>query len=100
MNENDISFCESFHQNKTYFFLFLSSAMSAAKAATDHMRTLWHGTHHGEWVSMAVFSDGKHYGAPQGVMFSFPGEYPVFVDQQINFSTLSPWLLCSGSSLM
>jgi hypothetical protein len=55
--------------------------MSAAKAATDHMRTLWHGTHHGEWVSMAVFSDGKHYGAPQGVMFSFPGDYLVFVDQ-------------------
>lgn len=49
-----------------------SSAMSAAKAACDHMRSLWHGTHHGEWVSMGVFSDGKHYGAPEGVMFSFP----------------------------
>jgi hypothetical protein len=77
-----------FLSSKLKHFLFLSSAMSAAKAATDHMRTLWHGTHHGEWVSMAVFSDGKHYGAPQGVMFSFPGEYPVFVDQQINVSNL------------
>lgn len=49
-----------------------SSAMSAAKAACDHMRSLWHGTPHGEWVSMGVFSDGKHYNAPNGVMFSFP----------------------------
>jgi len=24
---------------------------------------------------MAVPSDGKHYGAPEGVMFSFPGNW-------------------------
>lgn len=48
--------------------------MSAAKAACDHIRSLWHGTHAGEWVSMGVFSDGKHYNAPEGVMFSFPGK--------------------------
>ena len=48
--------------------------MSAAKAACDHMKSLWHGTPEGEWVSMGVFSDGKHYNAPEGVMFSFPGK--------------------------
>lgn len=49
-----------------------SSAMSAAKAACDHMRSIWHGTKDGEFVSMGVISDGKHYNAPEGVMFSFP----------------------------
>jgi lactate/malate dehydrogenase, alpha/beta C-terminal domain len=48
--------------------------MSAAKAACDNMKSVWHGTPEGEWVSMGVFSDGKHYNAPEGVMFSFPGE--------------------------
>jgi len=49
----------------------LSSAMSAAKAACDHMHD-WHfGTRPGEWVSMAVPSDGS-YGIPQGLVFSFP----------------------------
>merc|ERR1719210_657665 len=49
----------------------LSSAMSAAKAACDHMKDWWHGTKDGEHVSMGVFSDGS-YGTPEGVMFSFP----------------------------
>ncbi|XP_046388836.1 malate dehydrogenase, cytoplasmic [Ischnura elegans] len=49
----------------------LSSAMSAAKAAADHMHDIWHGTSNGRWVSMGVFSDGS-YGTPEGVMFSFP----------------------------
>lgn len=49
----------------------LSSAMSAAKAACDHIHD-WHfGTKQGEWVSMAVPSDGS-YGIPEGLMFSFP----------------------------
>ncbi|VDN54630.1 unnamed protein product [Dracunculus medinensis] len=49
----------------------LSSAMSAAKAACDHVRD-WHkGTREGEWVSMAVPSDGS-YGIPKGLVFSFP----------------------------
>lgn len=47
----------------------LSSAMSAAKAAADHMRDWVQGTD--KWVSMAVLSDGS-YGAPKDVMFSFP----------------------------
>ncbi|XP_076314556.1 malate dehydrogenase 1 isoform X2 [Tachypleus tridentatus] len=49
----------------------LSSAMSAAKAACDHMRDWWNGTAEGQWVSMAVFSDGS-YNVPSNVMYSFP----------------------------
>jgi malate dehydrogenase len=49
----------------------LSSAMSAAKAACDHMRD-WHfGTKSGEHVSMAIVSDGS-YGVPKGLVYSFP----------------------------
>lgn len=49
----------------------LSSAMSASKAACDHIKD-WHwGTKPGEWVSMAVPSDGS-YGIEQGLIFSFP----------------------------
>merc|ERR1712179_29971 len=48
----------------------LSSAMSAAKAACDHMRSIFQGTGD-NFVSMGVFSDGS-YGTPEGVMFSFP----------------------------
>lgn len=53
----------------------LSSAMSAAKAAADHMHDWWHGTvsaQDGEWASMGVISDGNSYGVPEGIMFSFP----------------------------
>lgn len=49
----------------------LSSAMSAAKAACDHMKSIFQGTEPGSYVSMGVFSDGS-YGTPEGVMFSFP----------------------------
>ncbi|KRX41699.1 Malate dehydrogenase, cytoplasmic [Trichinella murrelli] len=49
----------------------LSSAMSAAKGACDHMYTWLHGTKPGEWVSMSVPSDGS-YGVPEGFVFSFP----------------------------
>ncbi|VDN17624.1 unnamed protein product [Gongylonema pulchrum] len=49
----------------------LSSALSAAKAACDHVHD-WHtGTKPNEWVSMAVASDGS-YGVPEGLFFSFP----------------------------
>jgi len=51
----------------------MSSAMSAAKAAADHMRDWWHGTQPGQWVSMGVPSDGS-YGIPKGIVFSFPVE--------------------------
>jgi len=49
----------------------MSSAMSAAKAAGDHMRDWWVGTKPGQWVSMGVVSDGS-YGIPNDVVFSFP----------------------------
>jgi len=49
----------------------LSSAMSAAKAACDHVKDWWQGTADGKFVSMGVFSDGS-YNTPEGVMFSFP----------------------------
>jgi len=49
----------------------LSSAMSAAKAASDHMKSWFSSTPSDDWVSMGVFSDGS-YGTPEGVMFSFP----------------------------
>ncbi|XP_076655328.1 malate dehydrogenase 1 [Halictus rubicundus] len=49
----------------------MSSAMSAAKAAGDHMRDWWMGTNPDEWVSMGVLSDGS-YGIPKDIVFSFP----------------------------
>jgi malate dehydrogenase len=48
-----------------------SSAASAANAAIDHIKTWWHGTAEGDWVSMAVVSDGS-YGVPEGLVSSFP----------------------------
>src|SRR5690606_33265133 len=43
-----------------------SSAASAANAAIDHMRDWALGTPEGDWVSMAVPSDGS-YGVPEGL---------------------------------
>jgi malate dehydrogenase len=48
-----------------------SSAASAANAAIDHVRTWLDGTADGDWVSMAVPSDGS-YGVAEGLMSSFP----------------------------
>jgi malate dehydrogenase len=50
----------------------LSSAMSAAKAACDHMHDWWIGTAEGRYVSMAVSSAGNPYGIDQDLVFSFP----------------------------
>jgi malate dehydrogenase len=50
-----------------------SSAASAASAAVDHVRTWVQGTADGDWVSMAVPSDGS-YGVPEGLISSFPCE--------------------------
>ena len=49
-----------------------SSAASAAAAAIDHVRDWVGGTAEGDWVSMAVTSDGSSYGVKAGVTFSFP----------------------------
>ncbi|CAN5519194.1 malate dehydrogenase [soil metagenome] len=50
-----------------------SSAASAANAAVDHVRDWALGTPAGDWVSMAVVSDGS-YGVPEGLLSSFPCE--------------------------
>ena len=49
----------------------LSSAASAANAAIDHMRDWVAGTPDGDWVSMAIPSDGS-YGVTEGLISSFP----------------------------
>ena len=59
----------------------LSSAASAANAAIDHIRSWATDTPEGDWVSMAVPSDGS-YGVPEGLISSFPcvcknGEYKI-----------------------
>ncbi len=48
-----------------------SSAASAAAAALDHVHDWMLGTPEGDWVSMAVPSDGS-YGIPEGVIYSYP----------------------------
>lgn len=48
-----------------------SSAASAASAAIDHMRDWTLGTPEGDWVSMAIPSDGS-YGIAEGLIYSFP----------------------------
>ena len=48
-----------------------SSAASAANAAICHVRDWVAGTPEGDWVSMAVPSDGS-YGVPEGLISSFP----------------------------
>ena len=58
-----------------------SSAASAANAAIDHVHDWVHGTPEGDWVSMAVPSDGS-YGVAEGIISSFPvtcsgGEYSI-----------------------
>ncbi|MEI7593610.1 MAG: malate dehydrogenase [Actinomycetes bacterium] len=49
----------------------LSSAASAANAAISHVRTWAMGTPEGDWVSMAIPSDGS-YGVAEGLISSFP----------------------------
>ena len=48
-----------------------SSAASAASATTDAARDWLLGSPDGDWVSMAVISDGS-YGVPEGLISSFP----------------------------
>ena len=58
-----------------------SSAASAANAALEHIRSWVQGTPEGDWVSIAVPSDGS-YGVPEGLISSFPctcvnGDYTI-----------------------
>ena len=66
----------------------LSSAASAANAAIDHVRSWVKGTAEGDWVSMAVPSDGS-YGVPEGLISSFPcvcknGKYEIVQGLEID----------------
>ncbi|KAH7659415.1 Malate dehydrogenase protein [Dioscorea alata] len=49
----------------------LSSALSAASSACDHIHDWVLGTPKGTWVSMGVYSDGA-YDIPPGLIYSFP----------------------------
>lgn len=49
----------------------LSSAMSAANGAIDHMKSWIHGTPAGDWTSAALVSRGE-YGVPEGLVFGYP----------------------------
>src|SRR5579875_1045900 len=65
-----------------------SSAASAASAAIDHVHDWVLGTADGDWVSMAVCSDGS-YGVEQGLISSFPvtctgGEYEIVKGLEIS----------------
>ncbi|GAA5054107.1 malate dehydrogenase [Nocardia callitridis] len=65
-----------------------SSAASAASAAIDHIHDWALGSRAGDWVSMAVPSDGS-YGVPEGLISSFPvtcaaGEYTIVPDLAID----------------
>ncbi len=65
-----------------------SSAASAANAAIDHVRDWVGGTRDGDWVSMAIPSDGS-YGVREGVISSFPvrcsgGDYEIVQGLEID----------------
>lgn len=67
----------------------LSSAMSAAKAICDHLRSWFNGTAENDWVSMGVMSDGS-YGIDADLVYSFPVKidgnknYTIVKDLEIN----------------
>lgn len=65
-----------------------SSAASAANAAINLMRAWIRGTEPGDWISMAVASDGS-YGVEEGLVYSFPvtiqnGEFNIVKGLEIN----------------
>jgi malate dehydrogenase len=65
-----------------------SSAASAANAAIDHVHDWMLGTPSGDWVSMAISSDGS-YGVEEGLISSFPvttagGEYRIVQGLEIS----------------
>jgi malate dehydrogenase len=66
-----------------------SSAASAANAAIDHVHDWVLGTPTGDWVSMAIPSEGD-YGVPEGIISSFPvttagdGSYEVVQGLELN----------------
>lgn len=70
-----------------------SSAASAANAAINHVHDWVLGTPEGDWVSMAVPSDGS-YGVPEGLVSSFPctcenGEWRIVQGLEVDDWSLS-----------
>lgn len=66
----------------------LSSAASAANAAISHVHDWLLYSHHNDWISMGVPSDGS-YGIPEGVIYGFPvtcrnGRYHIVKDLPIS----------------
>lgn len=67
-----------------------SSAASAGSACIDHIKRFLSPSKPGEYFSAAVPSDGKLYGIPQGLMFSFPikslgnGKYEIAADFKLS----------------
>lgn len=66
----------------------LSSAASAANAAITHVHDWLLHSHHNDWVTMSVPSDGS-YGIPEGVVYGFPvtcrnGHYHIVQDLPIS----------------
>jgi malate dehydrogenase len=66
----------------------LSSAMSAANGAIDHVKTWLNGTTPGDWTSAAVVSKGE-YNVPAGFVFGYPctvkdGKYEVVEDLKLD----------------
>ena len=66
----------------------LSSAASAANAAISHVHDWLLRSHHNDWVTMSVPSDGS-YGIPEGVIYGFPvtcrnGHYHIVQDLPIS----------------
>lgn len=66
-----------------------SSAMSAARGATTHMRNWFLGTEPGQIVSMGVVTDGSDYGVGKDLMYSLPctckdGKWTVVKGLEVN----------------
>jgi malate dehydrogenase len=65
-----------------------SSAASAANAAIDHVHDWVLGSPQGDWISMAISSDGS-YGVDEGLISSFPvttsgGDYEIVQGLELN----------------
>ena len=61
----------------------LSSALSAANGAIDHVKSFVTGTPANDWTSAAVVSNGE-YGVPKGLVFG----YPVTTDGRGNYEVV------------
>ena len=68
-----------------------SSAASAANAAVDHVRSWSLGTPEGDWVSMAIVSDGS-YDVPEGI----DGDTRLFWTASTRWTWITGWTTTGG----